>query len=221
MRILCIATHPDDETIGCGGTLLRHIAEGDSVSWLIVTETAIADYGAAMHAKRAKQIESVAARYGFASRRELKFPATRLSEIAERDLVGAFAAVLNDLEPDVIYLNHGGDVHSDHRVAFDAIMSAAKPFRVGKRIRQILSYETISETEQKSPVSPMPFIPNHFVDVSAYIDRKLETLSAYNEEVQPYPMPREASAIRALARWRGATFGLPYVEAFMVIREIR
>lgn len=221
MKVLAIATHPDDETLGCGGTLLRHMADGDSVHWLIVTEAKPNDFGHDFAAARPALIGKVADAYGFAGISELRFPAARLAEVAEKDLIQGFAQAIASVAPDVVYLNHGGDAHSDHRRAFAAAMAALKPFRSGKSVHRILAYETLSETEQAPAGFGPHFVLNAFVDITPFLERKIALFDLYETERQPFPLPREASAIRALARLRGATIGVDSAEAFMLMREVR
>jgi len=221
VKILCIATHPDDETLGCGGTLLRHIAEGDSVHWMIATEARLEDFGRNYAAARPTLIRKVAEAYGFAGTVTLGFPAARLAEVADKNLIERFAREIPAVAPDVVYLNHGGDAHSDHRRVFAAVTAALKSFRAGKSVRRILAYETLSETEQAPAGFMLPFAPNVFVDITSFLERKIGLFDLYETERQPFPLPREASAIRALARVRGATVGVESAEAFMLVREAR
>jgi LmbE family N-acetylglucosaminyl deacetylase len=220
LKILCLATHADDETLGCGGTLLRHRAEGDEIAWLIATNPTRDHFGSDFLARRTRQIENVARAYKFVETSFLGLPATGVAAVPDGHVVAALAAELDRLVPDVLYLNHGGDVHSDHRAIFSAAMASTKPFRRGRSIKRIFAYETISETEQSFGHSS-EFRPNSFVDISAHIDEKISILEMYEGETQPFPMPREASAVRAQARVRGATFGVPFAEAFMLIRDFR
>ena len=216
-RILCIAPHSDDETLGCGGTLLRHIAEGDEVYWCIVTEAKPPVITQTDVKRRAAQIQAVAEYYGFSETHSLGFPAASLSELPERDIIEALKSMMTDIDPGVIYLNNGTDAHSDHAIVFRTAMSALKPFRTGKAVRRILTYETISETEQAPGKA---FSPNVFTDITETIEGKLDAFAHYQTEIQACPLPREATAIRALARFRGATIAVEYAEAFMLIREV-
>lgn len=221
MKILCIATHPDDETLGCGGTLLRHIADGDFVHWMIVTEARSDDFGKGFAATRSILIRKVSDGFGFVGMKELGFPATRLAETPEREIIGRLSTEITAIAPDVVYLNHGGDAHSDHRHAFKAAMAALKPFRAGINVQRILAYETLSETDQAPAVAGFPFVPNVFVEITPYLDRKVAMFGLYEIEHQRFPLPREASAIRAQARLRGASVGVEAAEAFMLVRETR
>lgn len=222
MDVLVIAPHPDDETLGCGGTLLKHIAAGDSVSWVIVTKAYEPRWSADSIAERERQIENVSAAYGFAKRFRLSFPAARLDTVPLEDLMAAFNEIIAEAKPDWIYTVHTGDVHSDHRVVFDATTSAVKSFNsTDKGVSRLLSYETISSTDAAPPAPTTVFLPNVYCDITPYLERKLEIMSLYEGEVHPYPLPRALESIRALARFRGATIAAEYAEAFMLLRELR
>ena len=221
MKVLCIAPHPDDETLGCGGTLLRHIEDGDAVHWLIVTAAVAPAFDEDYAAAQNRQIDAVAEAYGFAGVVRLGLPAAGLDQVPERDLIGALREQVDAVAPAAVYINHRGDAHSDHRITFDCAMAALKPFRTGPGIERIVAYETLSETEQAPPLAANAFLPNSFVAIGAQLERKLEILELYGTELQPFPLPREAGAVRALARLRGAALGVEYAEAFMVMREVR
>ena len=222
MRVLVIAPHPDDETLGCGGTLLKHVAAGDSVSWVIVTKAHEPRWPAEVIERRERQIEQVSATYGFAKRFRLSFPAGRLDAVSLEDLMDSINEIVIEVRPDWIYTVHAGDVHSDHRAVFDATMSAVKSFNsASKGVSRLLSYETISSTDATPPTPATVFLPNVYCDITPFLERKLEIVSLYEGEVHPYPLPRALESIRALARFRGATIAAEYAEAFMLLRELR
>jgi N-acetylglucosamine malate deacetylase 1 len=222
MRVLVIAPHPDDETLGCGGTLLKHISAGDSVSWVIATKTYEPRWPAEDIARREQYIEQVSSAYGFAQKFHLSFPAARLDTVPLEELLKSIHEIVNEVKPDWIYTVHSGDIHSDHRVVFQATMSAVKSFSSATHgVRRLLSYETISSTDAMPPGATTGFVPNVYCDISPFIERKLEIMSLYQSEVHPYPMPRALESIRALARFRGATVASEYAEAFVLLRELR
>jgi LmbE family N-acetylglucosaminyl deacetylase len=222
MRVLVIAPHPDDETLGCGGTLLKHIAAGDSVSWVIVTKAYEPRWSTDVIERRERQIELVSAAYNFANRFRLTFPAARLDTVPLEDLLAAINEIVAEVKPDWIYTVHAGDIHSDHRVVFEATMSAVKSFNSANNgVSRLLSYETISSTDAMPPGPTTVFLPNVYCDITPFLERKLEIMSLYEGEVHPYPLPRALESIRALARFRGATVATEYAEAFMLLRELR
>lgn len=221
MRVLAIAPHPDDETLGCGGTLLKHKAAGDDLHWLIVTRAYEPQWTAQVLQDKEREIQSVGEAYGFQKTLRANLPTARLDTVAQFDLIDELKKAIDEVRPDVIYLNHAGDIHSDHRITFYGVMSALKSFNSRKHgVQRLLSYETLSSTEAAPPNSGSSFVPNVFSDVTSFIERKLEIMSLYASEVQPCPMPRAPENIRALARYRGATIGVDYAEAFMLVREL-
>lgn len=217
-QVIIIAPHPDDETLGCGGTILRHHDQGDCVHWMIITGMEDG-FSAARIAARENEIESVKHQYGFKSAHSLKFPTTRLDSVPIGDLVSSIKAVFDAVSPDTVYLPYRGDVHTDHRVVFDAVVSCSKWFR-HPSIKRILAYETLSETEFGINPDSNGFRPNVFVDISAHIDKKLEIMNTYASELEAFPFPRSFEAVRALAALRGATAGCVAAEAFMLLKEI-
>jgi len=219
-RILSIAVHPDDETLGCGGTLLKHAAEGEALHWLLITAVSEPDYTAAQITRQREQVEAVRKAYRFESVHWLKFPSSRLETLPLNDLIKPIRHVIQQVRPETVFAPNPSDVHSDHRIAFQAVTAALKAFYMrGLGVRRVLACEVISETEAAPPQGVCPFLPTVFVDISATLARKLEIMALYESEIQPDPMPRGPSAIRALARYRGASVGVEYAEAFMLIRE--
>lgn len=221
MRVLVIAPHPDDETLGCGGTLLKHRAVGDSVSWLIVTRGHEPQWSAEALGNKEDEIEKVAAAYEFEQIFRFDYPTTRLDTLSQAEIIASVGRVIAEAQPHSVYLNHAGDVHSDHRIVFDSVTSAIKPFYSSRHaVRRILSYETLSSTEAAPPNQTRTFLPTVFCDITNFIERKLEIMSLYRTEAQPYPLPRANESIQALARFRGATVGVEYAEALMLIRDL-
>lgn len=218
--VLVVAPHPDDETLGCGGTLLRHRAEGDVVHWLIVTamDETSPEWRNRIQA-REREIEAVARHYGVSTVHRLGFPAARLDSLPRADVVGKIGAVVRTVAPNVLYLPFPGDAHSDHAVTFDACAACTKWFR-HPSVRRVCAYETLSETEfGLSPVADA-FRPNRFVDVTVHLNGKIEAMRLYAEESGVFPFPRSEEAIRALAALRGSTVGCAAAEAFMTLKEV-
>ena len=149
---------------------------------------------------------------------KLDLPTIRLDEIPFSKLVNLFSDKIRDLKPDTIILPNRSDVHSDHKYSFDAAYSCTKSFRY-PFITKILMCETLSETEFAPALSANAFIPNVFVDISNYMDKKLDIMSIFESEVMPDNLPRSYSAIKALATYRGSRIGVNYAEAFMLLYE--
>lgn len=220
-RVLVICAHPDDETLGCGGTLLRHTAQGDEIHWLIVTQAHEPQWSADLIARKAAEVEKVAAAYGITQFYKLGMPTTMLDTIPQADLINGIRDVVEKVKPHTVYLVNRADVHTDHHAVFLATMSVLKAFYMGKfGVQRILAYETLSSTEAAPPLPERVFIPTVYSDITPYLERKIEIMNMYESELQPELSPRGMSAIRALARYRGATVGVEYAEAFMLIREV-
>lgn len=217
-KILVVAPHPDDEVIGVGGTLLRRKSEGSTLAWVITT-TVPPDMGwsAEQLARRSQEIRRVADAIGFDRVFELGLPAAQLDRVPMKDLVSSMAEAFRQFEPNVVYVPHPGDVHTDHRAVFEAAVACTKWFRFPS-VQRVLSYETLSETD--FGLRPeQAFVPNVFVDISNWIEAKLEIMNIYSSEMADFPFPRSAEAIGALAAVRGAASGYLAAEAFQMLRE--
>lgn len=219
-KILVVAVHPDDETLGCGGTLLRLREEGAEIHWMIVTSmTADCGFSAEDMDRRESEIETVAKMYEFFSVHRLGFPATRLDEISTSQLVAAMSKVFQAVQPNQVFLPFQHDVHSDHQHAFAAAYSCTKTFRYPS-VRKVMMMETLSETDF-SPSAGRGFVPNLFVDVTHQFERKMEILRVFESELRPHPFPRSEKAVEALALLRGAAAGCRYSESFIILKEIQ
>lgn len=218
-NILVVAVHPDDETLGCGGTVLKHKENGDQIHWLILTKAnpKITSISNITDIQR-ENIIKAAEQYCFDSWNQMDLLATELDRYPLGDIVAGISKVIHSLQPQYIYMNHFADVHSDHRIAFDALYSCTKNFRY-PFIEKLLLYETLSETEFAPAIRNNAFIPNLFNDITKYMDKKLEIMKLYTTEQMEEPYPRAMSAIKALARYRGSRIGSEYAEAFMLLFE--
>ena len=219
-KVLVVAIHPDDETLGCGGTLLKHKAMGDKLFWLIATD-AVKEFGADSPLIRQtnKEIGNVSKLYGFDGVHELHLPVKQVDQVPMAELVEKITKVIQEIKPDTIYLPFHGDVHSDHRYFFQAAFSCVKTFRY-PFIKKVLMMETISETEFAPALIENAFIPNYFVDITKYINLKLKIMSIYKDEIQKQPLPRSKENIKALATFRGSMANCKFAESFMLLKEI-
>ena len=217
-RVLVIAPHPDDETLGCGGTLFKHKANNDDIFWFIVTGIS-ADTGWPVDKvkKREKSINNVKKNYGFSQVFNLQLPSTRLDILPFSDLIGEITNVYKEISPEIIYMPFNHDVHTDHQIIAKAFNSTFKWFRYPHIIR-VLMYETLSETDFNF-IENKKFCPNVFVNISKYIDMKIEAMSIYNDEMGEFPFPRSEKALRALATLRGSQSGYESAEAFDLVYE--
>ena len=220
MRVLIISVHPDDETVGCGGTILKHRDAGGSLFWLIITQAYEPSWPPETIRRKADEVAAVAQVYQFEKIYKLGLHTTRLDTLPQVEIMTGIREVVSEVKPDWVYLVNRSDVHSDHRVVFEATMAVFKPFFKDFGGTRILCYECLSSTDAAPALPERTFIPNTFSDITPYIDQKIEIMKLYKTEAQPDPLPRGPSAIRALARYRGATIGVEYAEAFVLIREI-
>jgi LmbE family N-acetylglucosaminyl deacetylase len=218
VKTLVVAPHPDDELLGCGGTLLRRKSEGGSLAWLIVTGMSVeTGWEAARVRKRDAEIEAVRAAVGFDAVYDLRLPPARLDELPAAVIIEKFSATFREFAPEEVLIPHRGDAHTDHRLVFDAAAACTKWFRYPS-VRRVLAYETPSETDFGLGEGTA-FAPNYFVDIGRQLDAKIATLRIYESELGEFPFPRSIEAVRALALSRGATAGFQAAEAFMLLRE--
>lgn len=217
---MVIAVHPDDETLGCGGTLLRLREMGKEIAWLIVTGTKGSPlYPQSFTDKRDKEVEEVKNRYGFSKTYWLPFWAGKLEEVPKIDVVKAINDAIRDFKPDTIFLPFPWDIHKEHQVTFEASMACTKSFR-NPFVKRVILMETLSETDFAPAHVVNPFNPNLFVDISKQIEGKLEVMKVFESEVLPHPFPRSIESLQALATLRGGQAGCSAAESFMVIKEI-
>lgn len=219
--VLCIAPHPDDETLGCGGTLLRHVENGDEVHWLIMTCLTQEDgFSAERISSRDQEIIDVTKRYGFAGVHRADFSTTKLDTYSKGDVVNAVSKVIQAVQPEMLYVPYRNDVHSDHAAVFDAAISCTKSFRY-PTIKAVYAYETLSETEFGLRPDDPGFRPNLLVDIARWLEQKIEIMALYKGEMGAFPFPRSEVCLRAQAMLRGSQAGVMAAEAFMILREIR
>lgn len=225
-QVLVVAAHPDDEVLGCGGTLAAHVAAGDKVTALFLSEGVSSrsipgesrDWTPDIEA-RETMAQEAASILGIKIAGFLRHPNLRMRDLAMLDITKQVDAVIRDLAPDTVYAHHPGDLNSDHGVAFEATLTACRP-RPGLSVGSLLTFEVPSSTEWQSPHHPNPFRPQRYVDVSAHLDTKFAALACYDFEMREFPHPRSKTYIRSLAQYRGAEVSLTAAEAFMVEREI-
>jgi LmbE family N-acetylglucosaminyl deacetylase len=220
MKILVIAAHPDDELLGLGGTLARHVADGDEVTAVIVSEGASARYATGAEDLLRSSGRAAAAVLGLRDLRFLGLPDQRLDAGPIIDVIQPIERVVDDVRPDVVYTHHWGDINRDHRIVNEAVLVACRP--VGADYpRSLLFFETPSSTEWSSTDPSCQFTPNVFVDIGATIEKKLEAMACYTSELRPAPHPRSLEALRSRAEYWGQIVGRAYAEAFVLAREVR
>lgn len=226
MTILVVAAHPDDEVLGCGGTIARHAREGDDVHILILGEgitsryadpsAAPADALEGLH-EQAKKAGTLLGAKGVTLR---GFPDNRFDTVPLLDIVKAVEEKVQEIKPAVVYTQHGGDLNVDHQRTFRAVLTATRPL-AGSSVKRVLAYEVPSSTEWAFRQFAPAFRPNVFVDIAATLEAKKDALALYEEEARAFPHPRSPEALDAHARYWGSVAGLPAAEAFQLIRELR
>ena len=220
MKILVIAPHPDDELLGCGGTLLRRKNEGATLGWVIMTKLS-EDTGWSKKSVQERENEIEQVRKGLGVQPEhlfqLGFPTTKLDTFPMGELIANVSEVFQIFQPEEVFIPHQGDVHSDHRITFEAVSACTKWFRCPS-VKRVLAYETLSETEFGLDPSKT-FQPNVFVDISQHLEQKLALLSIYSSELGEFPYPRSETSVRALAQFRGCSSGFNHAEAFRLLLE--
>ena len=212
MKVLVVAAHPDDEVLGVGGTILKHVEKGDSVYVCIVTKAYEPEWSKKYMAKKIEEQKKIDKLLGIKKRFNLDLPTVRLNTIPTGEMNKKISCLVDDLRPDIVYTHFAGDLNDDHSIIFKACMVAARPPRKIK----LLCFDTLSETEW----GDRPFLPNAWVDIEKYIDKKIVAFKIYRSEVKKYPHPRSPEGILISAKKRGMEMCMRYAEAFMIIRDI-
>ena len=202
-------------------SVLKHKDNGDEIHWLIATDVKESEgYDRKIVEKREDEIISVSKFYGFDSVNRLDLSSTKVDTYSMKEIINKISSIINHIKPNIIYLPFRGDVHSDHKYIFEASYSCTKSFRY-PFIKNIYMMETLSETEFSLNFNDESFIPNVFVDISEYVDKKIYAMNLYDSEIKKHPFPRSNKNIRALSTFRGASSGSIYAEAFMLLKEIK
>lgn len=217
--ILVCAAHPDDEALGCSGAMARHVAQGDKVHVVFMTDgvgsrpVAGAEPGERFCA--AKQAQAV---IGTESMQNFDFPDNQMDSVPLLSVTKAIESVVDTVRPDLVYTHHLGDLNVDHQVTHRAVMTACRP-QPGFCVKEIHAFEVPSSTEWQT-AGVLPFMPNVFVDISAFIETKRKVLAAYHAEMRPTPYSRSVENVLRLNALRGNSVGVAYAEAFMLVRQI-
>lgn len=222
--ILVVAAHPDDEVLGCGGTLAKLADSGAAVHIVFLADGIYSRPGDA----DTQQVELITRRIAAKKACDLlgvhsvffgDFPDNRMDTVALLDIIKHIEALIARHQPDTVFTHHAGDVNIDHRRIHEAVVAACRP-QNGHPVKTLLCFEVPSSTEWQLPGSAPVFTPNWFVDISDTIDRKLAALNVYADELRAWPHPRSLQGVEHLAHWRGATVGVDAAEAFILGRQI-
>ncbi|HHV46131.1 MAG TPA: PIG-L family deacetylase [Tissierellia bacterium] len=215
MKILVFAPHNDDEVLGVGGTIARYVSEGHEVYVCEVTKS-ISEERLKFIRQEAREAHKI---LGVKETFFLDFPVVRLKETPLVELNEELSRIVTKVKPDIAYIPHKGDIHMDHYMVSHSAMVAMRPIGDFK-VKEIYAYETLSETEWNIPSVENAFIPNVWVDITEFIEKKKQAMACYKSQIKEPPHPRSNEIIEALAKFRGSTISVPYAESFMLIRKI-
>jgi LmbE family N-acetylglucosaminyl deacetylase len=223
-NILILAAHPDDEVLGCGGTIARLANEGACIHVAFLADGVFSRAGdmniqqsnlAARRNAAHKACEILGVKTVFFG----DFLDNQMDTVALLDIIQPMESLIDKYQPDTVFTHHSGDLNIDHRRTHEAAVTACRP-QPAHSVKTLLSFEIASSTEWQLPDSAPLFSPNWFVDISTTLDRKIAAIEAYSAELRDWPHPRSLKAIEHLARWRGATVGVEAAEAFMLGRQL-
>lgn len=222
--ILILAAHPDDEVLGCGGTIAKLVDEGAIVNVAFLADGVFSRLGEESAQQLELNVRRTAAQkacviLGVKSVSFGDFPDNRMDTIPLLDITQAVEALIAKHQPEMVFTHHAGDVNIDHRRLHDAVVTACRP-QQGHPVKTLLCFEVPSSTEWQLPASAPAFMPNWFVDISTTLDRKLAALEVYADELRAWPHPRSRQGVEHLAHWRGATVGVDAAEAFILGRQL-
>ncbi len=219
--VLIVSAHADDEVLGCGGTISKHIASGDKVHLIFMTN-GVGARNTALEAdviERQASAQRVADILNIASIQQFNFPDNKMDTVALLDIVQSIEKVISELQPEIVYTHHIGDLNIDHQITHKAVMTACRP-KPGFCVRSIYAFEVVSSTEWQT-TGYLPFTPNVFVDIGNQIKIKRKALEIYDREMQLTPCARSIDNVIRLNALRGNTVGLDYAEAFILLRSIQ
>jgi len=219
-KVLVIAPHPDDEIIGVGGTIIKHIKNKDEVYVCIATKGQMPIFSPEDVDVVRKEAIKCHKDLGIKKTYFLDFPAAMMEDVKRYEMNNRFIEVIKEVKPDVVYIPHIGDMQKDHQIVVESVMVALRP-KYDFAPKKIYAYETLSETGWNIPNIQNEFIPNAYVDISEELDNKIKAMSFYQSQVAEFPNARSIETIEALAKFRGSVMNMCAAEAFMLIREIK
>ncbi len=215
-KILVVCAHPDDETLGLGGTIATHIKNGDKVYVLILTEGVSGRGNNKNIIQRQNQARRACTILGTQNPQFLNYPDQKLDTIPLIELSKQIENEILRRKPETVYSHYWGDVNLDHKKTFEATLVAVRP-TISSSIKQFVCFETPSSTEW----SHVGFCPNLFVDIEDTLKIKLKALQEYKDEIRAFPHPRSRTALISRACYWGSMVGVKHAEAFSIVRELR
>lgn len=225
-KILVVAAHPDDEILGCGGTIIRHSEENDEVHIMIMAEGITSRDNSRNKDFRHEELKTLhqntkqaAAIMGVKSIEIFDFPDNRMDSISLLDIVKKIETKIKEFQPNIVYTHHSGDVNIDHMITHNAAVTACRSLP-GQSVKRLLFFETLSSTEWQMQTSSKIFKPNWYVEIGKTFEKKLEALRCYSSEMREYPHSRSYEGVGILAQYRGLAIGEKYAEAFFLGRNV-
>ena len=217
-KVLFVSPHPDDETLGCGGTIFYHKKKGDDIFLLIITNLSIEfGWSEKLIERRKKEIDKIKKFYGFKNVFHLNFQTKYLDTVPINEIIENISNIVKKTKSEILYIPSRDDVHTDHQIVSKACMSSIKWFR-NPSVKKVMAYEVISETNFN--FNQNNFKPNVFVDITPYITKKIVAMKIYKSEIKKHPFPRSEDSIKSLAILRGSQSGKKFAEAFQLYMEI-
>lgn len=219
-NVLVVAAHADDEVLGCGGAIARHVHDGDNVQVIFMADGVSSRNGdkSDENIKRNQARDEALRILGVSGYIALDLPDNRMDSMPLLDIVQAIEPLVREIQPVRIYTHHQGDLNVDHRITHQAVLTACRPIP-GACVREILCFEVMPSTEWASP-GFADFIPNAFIDIGGFLQVKMDALASYALEMRQPPHSRSLEHIKILAAHRGMSVGVDAAEAFAVARAI-
>ncbi len=225
-KVLIFAAHPDDEVLGCGGTIAYHRKKGDTVGVCYLSEGVSSrfDYTKKNDWKKDVQLRKdmavqASSILDFQIIKFLDLPNLRMEDQSKLEIVKKITNVIEVFNPQIVYVNFPGDLNTDHQITFKTVFTALRPHSKNN-VRVLRCYEVLSSTEWSANIDEPKFNPDTYVDVTNFIENKMEGINAYLDEMRPFPHPRSKEVIYSLMRFRGSQVGFKYSEAFVTVKNL-
>ena len=222
LKMFVVAAHPDDEVLGCGGTIAKAVAAGVDVSVLLLGEGPTSRQGASPASERTHATDSAqlaAQTLGVTNTHYGALPDNKFDTVPLLDIIKIIEKHAEEIQPDLVITHHSGDLNVDHSITHRAVMTAFRPLPETKQVT-VLGFEVLSSTEYATSNAMPTFIPNLYVNISEFLSEKFSALEAYQSEMRAFPHPRSFEAVEHLARLRGAHSGCNAAEAFVLYRAL-
>lgn len=220
MKVLVVAAHPDDEILGVGGTVAKHVEHGDTVALAIVCEGISMRYADERKTEVREQSQKAAAILGVSDLIIRDLPDQRLDTLPLGDVINEVEKLVRSFQPNAVYTHFCGDINRDHRVLAEAVLVATRPY-AAPFVHEVLMYETPSSTEWGIPQLSPSFQPNVYFDIATTLEKKIEAFACYTAELCPEPHPRSLKALRERAHYWGSLINRRAAEPFVCVRSLR